>query len=860
MPNPWPEKPRRHVKARQRIDRRDHRQRVRRRVDHPGPRPARPGPARRPGKSRRSAPSASRAKSCRGAGSSTRVRSNGDSASSAQRRGVRSSRSDWAPTRSDSEPPLGAQRRQEAPELAQRVGGELGDVPVTRRHRVAAVLAPAHRVAIGPQRRGRPVRQRRGAHRHAQELELRQVEAEAAGEQARPGATREHHRVARDRVRASVTTPATRPPAVSTPRTAQRVARCAPRERAARTMAAVASCGSARASSLGVQRPRRRAARRRGTAARSPRGRACARGPGTARRARASARGARARPRRAPRTRCRRAGSRHPRRCVLRARPRAAAPRATSSISRGSRRDTRTQPQLRLDCSAPTSPFSHSATDSPRSTSSSAVQAPAMPAPTTTTSTRSGGAPSSSTGARGGPGMAELPDVRTASVADRCVPVKPARVRCARATLGPPSTAPRHPPAMPGPLHGIRIVDLSSMVSGPHATMLLADQGAEVIKVENPRGGDHTRGHPNRRGGFSAAFLNNNRGKRSVAIDLKSPAGLGAVLELARGCDVFVQNFRPGVAERGRPRRGRRARGGPARGVRLDQRLRRRRALGRQAPVYDPLVQAVSGLASIQGRRRRRPAPARAHHRARQAQRRRDPRRPSPPPCSRASEACRAPTLSTCACRCSTPSSPSCGARTWPGQTFVGDETPQAKAASFIDLDLRQRRRLPVGRRAERSGVGGADARARSSGLARRSALPDPGAAPGAHRRAARAHPGGAARAHRGRLARAPGGRGRAVRPGAGAERARRAPAGARPTPSWSRPIIRSRDGFARRGPPPGSRALARGDRRRGRQRSVSTRAPRCAGRAWTTPRSMPWRARGQSRRPARKPARRPAR
>ena len=64
---------------------------------------------------------------------------------------------------------------------------------------------------------------------------------------------------------------------------------------------------------------------------------------------------------------------------------------------------------------------------------------------------------------------------------------------------------------MPGPLHGFRIVDLTSMISGPLATMMLADQGAEVIKVENPDGGDYVRRAGNRRGDFSAAFLNNNR-------------------------------------------------------------------------------------------------------------------------------------------------------------------------------------------------------------------------------------------------------------------------------------------------------------------------------------------------------------
>ncbi len=102
---------------------------------------------------------------------------------------------------------------------------------------------------------------------------------------------------------------------------------------------------------------------------------------------------------------------------------------------------------------------------------------------------------------------------------------------------------------MTGPLHGFRIVDLTSNVSGPLATMILGDQGAEVIKVEPP-GGDHTRSAAGRRGGFSASFLNNNRNKRSICIDLKQPRGLEIVRRLAAGADAFVQNFRPGVAER----------------------------------------------------------------------------------------------------------------------------------------------------------------------------------------------------------------------------------------------------------------------------------------------------------------------
>src|SRR5579884_2762625 len=103
---------------------------------------------------------------------------------------------------------------------------------------------------------------------------------------------------------------------------------------------------------------------------------------------------------------------------------------------------------------------------------------------------------------------------------------------------------------MPGPLCGYRIVDLSTNVSGPLATMMLADQGADVVKVEAPQGGDATRAGANRRGGLAASFLNNNRNKRAIAVDLKHPHGREAVLRLAARADVFVQNFRPGVAER----------------------------------------------------------------------------------------------------------------------------------------------------------------------------------------------------------------------------------------------------------------------------------------------------------------------
>jgi crotonobetainyl-CoA:carnitine CoA-transferase CaiB-like acyl-CoA transferase len=152
---------------------------------------------------------------------------------------------------------------------------------------------------------------------------------------------------------------------------------------------------------------------------------------------------------------------------------------------------------------------------------------------------------------------------------------------------------------VPGPLAGFRILDLTAMVSGPSATMLLADQGAEVIKLENPAGGDHTRASANRRGGVSANYLHNNRGKRSVALDLKRPAAQAALLRIAARCDVFVQNFRPGVIER-------MGLGEDAlRAVAPDIVYVSLSGFGEagpyaQKPVYDPLIQAVSGLASIQ--------------------------------------------------------------------------------------------------------------------------------------------------------------------------------------------------------------------------------------------------------------------
>jgi len=150
-----------------------------------------------------------------------------------------------------------------------------------------------------------------------------------------------------------------------------------------------------------------------------------------------------------------------------------------------------------------------------------------------------------------------------------------------------------------GPLDGIRIVDLTSMLSGPWATMILADQGADVIKVEEPRLGDHTRAYGNRRNGFSASFLNLNRNKRSIAIDLKTTQGVDILMRLCKTADVLVQNFRPGVVER----------------LGLGEAAIRKVAPNivyvsingfgetgpfAHKPVYDPIVQAFSGLTTVQ--------------------------------------------------------------------------------------------------------------------------------------------------------------------------------------------------------------------------------------------------------------------
>lgn len=154
---------------------------------------------------------------------------------------------------------------------------------------------------------------------------------------------------------------------------------------------------------------------------------------------------------------------------------------------------------------------------------------------------------------------------------------------------------------MPGPLNGVRILDLTSMISGPMAAMLLADQGADVIKIEPPAG-DLMRHYGSMRRGMSSSFLSSNHNKRSLAVDLKLPAGVEIVLKLAATADVLLQNFRPGAIER-------MGLGEDAvRTARPDIIYCSISGFGERGPysglrVYDPVIQAMSGLAEIQADR-----------------------------------------------------------------------------------------------------------------------------------------------------------------------------------------------------------------------------------------------------------------
>ena len=103
---------------------------------------------------------------------------------------------------------------------------------------------------------------------------------------------------------------------------------------------------------------------------------------------------------------------------------------------------------------------------------------------------------------------------------------------------------------MTRPLEGVRVLDLSIALTGPYVATLMADQGADVIKVERPGIGDIARWIGVSVNGMSALYLMCNRGKRSIAVDIQTADGVAIVKDLARRADVILQNFRPGVMNR----------------------------------------------------------------------------------------------------------------------------------------------------------------------------------------------------------------------------------------------------------------------------------------------------------------------
>ena len=150
-----------------------------------------------------------------------------------------------------------------------------------------------------------------------------------------------------------------------------------------------------------------------------------------------------------------------------------------------------------------------------------------------------------------------------------------------------------------GPLSGLVVADFSRILAGPYATMLLADLGAQVIKVEGPGGDDTRTWMPPVRDGVSTYYLGINRNKRSIALDLKDPADLDVAQRLARRADVMIENFRPGGLARF--------------GLDYDTVAAANAKIvyasisgfgtgaGAGYPGYDLMVQAISGLMSLTG-------------------------------------------------------------------------------------------------------------------------------------------------------------------------------------------------------------------------------------------------------------------
>lgn len=152
---------------------------------------------------------------------------------------------------------------------------------------------------------------------------------------------------------------------------------------------------------------------------------------------------------------------------------------------------------------------------------------------------------------------------------------------------------------MTGPLDGVLVADFSRILAGPYATMLMADMGAEVIKVEGPRGDDTRTWMPPVREGVSTYYLGINRGKRSIALDLRDEADAGAARELARRADVLIENFKPGGLDRFGLGYDDVRKDNP--GVVYASITGFGAGAGREVPGYDLMVQAISGLMSLTG-------------------------------------------------------------------------------------------------------------------------------------------------------------------------------------------------------------------------------------------------------------------
>jgi crotonobetainyl-CoA:carnitine CoA-transferase CaiB-like acyl-CoA transferase len=152
---------------------------------------------------------------------------------------------------------------------------------------------------------------------------------------------------------------------------------------------------------------------------------------------------------------------------------------------------------------------------------------------------------------------------------------------------------------MPGPLSGVLVADFSRVLAGPYATMLLADMGAEVVKVESPEGDETRTWTPPARDDISTYYLGINRGKRSIALDLRDEGDLQLARELARRADVMIQNFKPGgLAKYGLDAATVRA-ANPGLVYASISGFGQRE--GAAVPGYDLMVQAISGLMSLTG-------------------------------------------------------------------------------------------------------------------------------------------------------------------------------------------------------------------------------------------------------------------